>query len=368
MHRSASTFCIRGWSISSLPKADRCAAWWVARATPSRIPDVEPSTQSRRVWLTISMMVGTPRPSSPTICAQAPSNSTSLDAFERFPSLSFRRWRWKRLRVPSGRIRGSRKHDSPPSACASTRNASHIGAEQNHLWPVISYSRSGAAAVQRPRDGHVGAHVRAALLLGHRHAAQGAALVGGMDQARVVGGRRQTRLPLVRQLWRRPQRRHAGVGHRDRAEVTALRLTHRHERGGARNMAAGPLLRPGQRVQSVRDGDVHQLVPGGVELHLVDAVAVAVVGAQLGRVLVRLPAPLDRLAAGDLAHRADLRLGPAATLAVQRLDQRAVLLEDVVRLQRRDLVDHLMGGPARVCRGSVTAMPDPLYRCRPRYL
>ncbi len=29
---------------------------------------------------------------------------------------------------------------SPPSACASTRKASHIGADMNHLWPVISYS------------------------------------------------------------------------------------------------------------------------------------------------------------------------------------------------------------------------------------
>ena len=58
-----------------------------------------------------------------------------------------------------------------------------------------------------------------------------------------------------------------------------------------------------------------------------------------------------RLAAGDLADRADLRLGPAATLAVQRLDQRAVLLEDVVGLQRRGLVEHLVRGPdARMAR------------------
>ena len=33
-----------------------------------------------------------------------------------------------------------RKHESPPSACARTRNASHIGADMNHLWPVSSYS------------------------------------------------------------------------------------------------------------------------------------------------------------------------------------------------------------------------------------
>ena len=31
----------------------------------------------------------------------------------------------------------------PPSACANTRNASHIGADMNHLWPVTSYSPPG---------------------------------------------------------------------------------------------------------------------------------------------------------------------------------------------------------------------------------
>src|SRR3954465_13420004 len=45
-----------------------------------------------------------------------------------------------RLRSPSGVKRGRRKHETPPSVCASTRKTSHIGAEQNHLWPVSSYS------------------------------------------------------------------------------------------------------------------------------------------------------------------------------------------------------------------------------------
>ena len=119
------------------------AAWWIAIAVPQRNPALTPITQSSRVWLTMSMIVGTPRPSSPTSRAQAPRNSTSLEAFERLPSLSLSRWMWKRLRSPSGVKRGSRKHERPPSACARTRNASHIGAEQNHLWPVISYSAPG---------------------------------------------------------------------------------------------------------------------------------------------------------------------------------------------------------------------------------
>ncbi len=45
--------------------------------------------QSKRVMATISMMVGTPRPSSPTIQARAPRYSISLEAFDQLPSLSF---------------------------------------------------------------------------------------------------------------------------------------------------------------------------------------------------------------------------------------------------------------------------------------
>ena len=107
------------------------------------MPVAEPSTQSSRVWLTISMIVGTPAPSSPTSQAEAASNSTSLEAFERLPSLSFSRWMRKRLRSPSGVQRGKRKQERPPSAWASTRKASHIGADMNHLWPVSSYSAPG---------------------------------------------------------------------------------------------------------------------------------------------------------------------------------------------------------------------------------
>ena len=60
--------------------------------TPARMPAAPPITQSSRVWPTISMIVGTPRPGSPTIRAHAPWNSTSLEALEWLPSLSFKRW------------------------------------------------------------------------------------------------------------------------------------------------------------------------------------------------------------------------------------------------------------------------------------
>src|SRR3979409_407432 len=121
------------------------------------MPLALPITQSNRVWLTISMIVGTPRPSSPIIRPHVPSNSTSLEALERLPSLSLSRWRRNTLRSPSGVKRGTAKHESPPSACASTRKRSHIGAEQNHLWPVSSYSAAGPPPFTAPRVGGVAA-------------------------------------------------------------------------------------------------------------------------------------------------------------------------------------------------------------------
>ena len=121
----------------------------MACAVPLRMIAAEPRVQSRRVWLTISMMVRTPRPSSPTSVAHVSSNSISLDALDRSPSLSFSRWRAIGLRCPSGVQRGTQKQDSPPGACASMRKPSDIGAEQNHLWPVSKYPPlpSGRAVV-----------------------------------------------------------------------------------------------------------------------------------------------------------------------------------------------------------------------------
>ena len=112
----------------------------MALASAERMSPAEASAQSSRVCVTISMMVATPRPSSPMAQACAPANSTSEEAFERLPSLSFRRWKCRPFTLPSGRKRGIRKQVSPPAACASTRKASDMGADMNHLWPVTMYS------------------------------------------------------------------------------------------------------------------------------------------------------------------------------------------------------------------------------------
>ena len=81
-----------------------------------------------------------------------------------------------------------------------------------------------------------------------------------------------------------------------------------------------------------------------MELDLVDPVAVAVVSAENGGILVRLAPELDRLATGELTDLAGALAGPAGVLALEGLDQRPVLLESVVAHEGRRLVQHLVGG------------------------
>ena len=77
--------------------------------------------------------------------------------------------------------------------------------------------------------------------------------------------------------------------------------------------------------------EAHQVVVGGVELDLV-------VAAQLRRVLVREPPPLERLA-GQRAAECGATLGRRrAAFALERLDERPVLGEEIVARERRRLV------------------------------
>ena len=136
--RSARTFFINGWSISSAPKAERRRQWWITWDRAMRIPALEPIMQSKRVMATISMMVRTPSPSSPTRQASAPRSSVSHDALETLPIFFFRRWICIGFLDPSGRQRGSRKQVRPAAVCARVRKPSHIGAETKNLCPTSS--------------------------------------------------------------------------------------------------------------------------------------------------------------------------------------------------------------------------------------
>ena len=158
----------------------------------------------------------------------------------------------------------------------------------------------------RARLGDVGPDVRAALLLGHAHPGQHAGLGRRHAQTGVVGRRGQERRPLLGERVVDPQRRHRGVRHRDRAPVSRLRVRPRHEAGGPTDVRVRVPVRlalPGGGAQPVADRPLQQPVPGRVEVHLVDPVAVAVVLAQLGVVLVGEPAVLAGLLGPRLRPR-----------------------------------------------------------------
>ena len=75
----------------------------------------------------------------------APLNSTSAEALERLPILSFRRWIFRPLAMPFSRRRGwgsgTGRHGPAPAS-----ESIDIGADANHLWP----ERREVAAQTRP--------------------------------------------------------------------------------------------------------------------------------------------------------------------------------------------------------------------------
>jgi hypothetical protein len=192
-------------------------------------------------------------------------------------------------------------------------------------------------------DGRVRAQVRAPLLLGHDHPRLGEA---------VVVGQGQTRLPARGELGVLAHRRDGGIVDRHRAARPGVELVEEVEQGGAHDVGARPRLAPGQRVHLALDAEAQHPVHARVVLDPVAAVAVAVVGVEHGDVALGAARVLDRLrGAGhgaEVAHAVD---PPAAPVALERLPERRVRIERVVSIQRRRLVDHLMGvlRPANAC-------------------
>ena len=137
--------------------------------------------------------------------------------------------------------------------------------------------------------------------------------------------------------------------------MSALDLRPDVEGGGAGRMGARPRIAPGQRMEAVTDRDLHQLVPGRMKIDLVDAVAEPVVSAQPRGVGVGLETPSDRLfGAGQRTQLADEVLSPRSALALERLAQRAVGVEQVVAGEWWGLVQDLGDGCSTSWASSAT--------------
>ncbi len=189
---------------------------------------------------------------------------------------------------------------------------------------------------------HVGAQIRAALVFGHAHADERAALFARGRKTRVVAAREQARQPFRRDLGRLPQRRHRAVGHGDRAIDPALDLREHVSAGGARDMRAFLRLRPGAGMQPGFAGDRQHGVPGRMKLDLVDAVAEAVEALELRRIAVGGKAERDRVRLAEFAaEHAEFPVRPGRALALDRRAQHGVAGEQIIGLERRRLVRDL---------------------------
>ena len=108
------------------------------------------------------------------------------------------------------------------------------------------------------------------------------------------------------------------------------------------------------------DRPAQQPVPRGIELDLIDPVAVPIVGEQDRDVALGPPPMLEPLdAAGHRAGLARPVEPPAATLARQTLAQSEIDLEQVDRLQWRHLVENLARRVTHLGRAHALSQPAP---------
>ena len=261
--RSASTLRISGCSASSLPKALRWRAWCTAWARPQRIEAAEPIRQSRRVWLTMRMIV---RHAAALLADQAAAHAVELDLAR--GQRAGAELVLQALDAEAGVARLEQEAGQPGGRLGEREEdvAGRIGAE-----PLVAGDLVLAVA-GRLGAGGVGAHVGAALLLGHRHAGQRAVGVGRPGQAR---------LPLGGQLGRS----RAAPGSRSRSSTpgTSRRRSPGSRRTTARRARrarpAGGRARAGSGSRARSPGAGSQCQEGSSSTWSI-AVAVAVVGAQ----------------------------------------------------------------------------------------
>ncbi len=114
------------------------------------------------------------------------------------------------------------RHEEAGHPVVETREGEEAVAHRRRAEPLVAGQQEGPAVA--PRDRAVGTQVRAALLLGHRHADGGAGFLSDRQRARVVGVGRQLRFPLRGERRRVAQYLHASEGHGDRAGNALLAL------------------------------------------------------------------------------------------------------------------------------------------------
>ena len=242
-----------------------------------------------------------------------------------------------RCASPSGSQRGTKKQTSPRSVCASVRNASHIGAEQNHLWPVRlpvvarAASRASCWRARRSRPASRSSPCRRA-----RPAFRSPARArGSYVQRRSAAA--PTRAPATASM------RSAGtarVGHRDRDSRSPPRPAPDEERerrarrarprrGSRHGDACSPCSTPA-RISACHAGWNSTSSTRWPKRSNVRS---------FGGCSLACTPHGNRLAAGELADGVQPIDRPLRAFAARGVDERAIAAEEVVVDERRRLIE-----------------------------
>ena len=236
-------------------------------------------------------------------------------------------------------VRPEARHEETGESFVGLRQHQKRVAHRRRHEPFMAGDTIGVAVGFRAR--HVGAHVGAALLLGHAHAQRHAAL--GPPWREADHGHGLCQKPRLRR-----QCRHRGARHGDRAQMAGLDLgsdvefRRAHDFGGVSGRLA--LGGPGRIVQAGMGAVRHQLVIGRMKLDFVAPVAAGVERPQFWRVLVGdAPPRRHRRRTPMLAELGQFLCGRSAAIGRNRIYQAAVQRKQIDVLERRRLVEHLVG-------------------------
>ena len=232
-----------------------------------------------------------------------------------------------RVALPVGQKARQEEAGEPPAGLGQHQMGVALRHREKPFVPHQAVRFAGSAAIQRLSARRIAQHVRTALLLGHPHADQQAALLAAGLKMGVVAVAEQRLKPAVERRGQRlKQQRRGGEGHGDGAKRPRLNLTVKHKpRAAGDEGADAGILLPGQIVYPIGKQALHQQMPGWMKAHVVEPLPGGVEAQQLRRIGVGKPAKLQRLRGAQLLPDTGEQLGiPLGRLAVHRFTERNV--------------------------------------------
>ncbi|MDE1164532.1 MAG: hypothetical protein PW845_03925 [Pseudomonas sp.] len=251
-------------------------------------------------------------------------NSTSAEAFERLPILSFKPLE---MQAVGRAVLEQPRHQEAAEAVAGLGEHDEGIAHRRRQEPFVAGEAVDALA-DALGGGRVGAHIGAALFFGHAHADGDGGFLHGRLVGRIIFARQDFWRPVLLDGRRGHHRGNGGAGHRQRAEMAAFELRRQIEAGGPHLvrlvLGFGVGLRiPDRRMQADRHRAAHQRMPGRMEFDDILALAARPVGLQLRHALVGHARQFLRLVRGDeTAHLLEIVANAARQSGSQIDDQR----------------------------------------------